>query len=127
MVQGGMMLCTVVCKVLVSWCPVVAKVVLGVAAAEPPEAYVHGFEHHVHHGFVGDANGGGVVTLNGRGGVSPAHFHESISMGYHGFGADEEAREFGFSGGRHDVFNYLGNGEDGPVERGIGVFSESMM
>ena len=56
--------------------------VLGVAALEPPEAHVHGFEHLVHHGFVGDTNGGGVVALNGRGGLRPAHFHESVSKWY---------------------------------------------
>ena len=59
-------------------------------AAEPPEAHVHGFEHLVHHGFVGDSNGGGVVALDGQGGLRPAHFHESVSEGCHGFGADEE-------------------------------------
>ena len=36
MVQGGMMIGTVVSQVLVSWCPVVAEVFLGVAASEPP-------------------------------------------------------------------------------------------
>ena len=91
MVQGGMMIGTVVGKVLVSWCPVVAEVFLGVAAAEPPEAHVHGLEHFVHHGLVGDASGGGVVALNGRGGLRPDHFHESVAEGHHGFGADEEA------------------------------------
>ena len=65
--------------------------VLGVAAAEPPEAHVHEFENLVHHGFVGDANGGGVVALNGQVGLRPSHFHESVSNGYHGFGAYEEA------------------------------------
>ena len=65
--------------------------VLGVAALEPPEAHVHGFDHLFHHGFVGDANGGGVVALDGRGGLRRAHFKESVSKGYHGFGADEEA------------------------------------
>ena len=59
--------------------------VLGVAAADPPEAHVHGFEHFVHHGF------GGVVALDRQGGLRPAHFHESVLKGYHGFGADEEA------------------------------------
>ena len=59
--------------------------VLGVAAAEPPEAHVHGFEHFFHHGFVGDADGGGVFALEGRRGLRPDHFHESISKGYHGF------------------------------------------
>ena len=52
---------------------------------------VHIFEIFFHHGLVGDASGSGVVALNGRGGLRPAHFHESVSEGYHGFGADEEA------------------------------------
>ena len=34
MVQGGVMLGTVVSQVLVSWCPVVAEVFLGLAASE---------------------------------------------------------------------------------------------
>ena len=91
MVQGGVMLYTVVGQVLVYWCPAVAKVFLGVAAPEPPEVHVHGFEHLVHHGIVGDASGCEVVALNERGGLMPAHFHESGFEGYHGFGADEEA------------------------------------
>ena len=78
-----------------------------------------------HHGLVGDTSGGGVVALNGRGGMIPAHFDESFSEGYHGLGADEEACEFGFSGGRHDVLDYLGYCEDGSVERGYrGVLGE---
>ena len=52
MVQGGMMLGTVFSQVLVSWCPVVVEVFLGVAASEPPEAHVHGIEHLVHHGLL---------------------------------------------------------------------------
>ena len=51
MVQGGMMLGTVINQVLVAWCPVVAEVFLGVVVAEPPEMHVHGFEHLVHHGL----------------------------------------------------------------------------
>ena len=34
------MISAVVSQVLVSWCPVVAEVFLGVAALEPPEAHV---------------------------------------------------------------------------------------
>ena len=91
MVQGGMMLGTVVIQVLVFWCPVVEEVFLGVAASEPPEAHVHGLEHFVHHDFVGDVCGSGVVALNGGGGLRPAHFYESAPEGYRGLGADEEA------------------------------------
>ena len=91
MVQRGVMLGTVFSQVLVSWCSVVAEVFLGVAASEPPEAHVHGLEHFFHHSLVGDASGGAVVALNGRGGMRPAHFDESVSEGYHGLGAYEEA------------------------------------
>ena len=71
MVQGGMMLSTVVSQVLVSWCPVVAEVFLGVAASDPTEAHVYGLENFVHHSLVGDAGGGGYVALNRRGGLRP--------------------------------------------------------
>ena len=118
MVQGGVMLGTVVVQVLVSWCQVVAEVFLRLAASEPPEAHVRGIENFVRHGLVGDASGGGVVALNGRRGLRPAHFDESVSERYHGLGADEEAGEFGFSGRRHDVLDYLGYFEDWSVERG---------
>ena len=65
--------------------------VLGVAAADQPEAHVHVFKNLVDHGFVGDANDSAVVPLDRRGGLRPAHLHKNVSKGYHGFGADEEA------------------------------------
>ena len=85
------MLGTVFSQVLFSWCPVVAELFLRVVASEPPEAHVHGLEHFVHHGLVGDASVSGVVALNGRGGLRPAHLDESVSERYHVLGADEEA------------------------------------
>ena len=85
------MLGAVVRQVLVSWCPVVAEVFLGVAASEPPEAHVHGLARFVHHGFVGDACVSGFVALNGGGGVRPAYLDESVPEGYHGLGTYEEA------------------------------------
>ena len=91
MIQGEMMLGTVVGQVLVSWCPVLTEVFLGLAASEPPEAHVHRLEHFVHHGLVGEACGSGVVALNRRGGLIPAHFDDSVPQEYHSLGADEEA------------------------------------
>ena len=85
------MLGTVISQVLVAWFPVVAEVFLGVAAAEPPETHVHGFEHLVHHGLFCHACGSGVVALNRRRGLQPAYLNESVPQGYHGLGADEEA------------------------------------
>ena len=91
MVQGSMMLGTVISQVLVARCSVLAEVFLGVAASEPPEMHVHGFEHLVHHGLVGHACNSGVVALNGRRGLWPDHINESVPQGYHGLGTDEEA------------------------------------
>ena len=85
------MLGTVVSQVLVAWCPVVAEVFLGVAVLYPPEAHVHGFEHLVRHGLVGNACVSGVVALNRRGRLRPAHLDESVPEGYPGLGTDEEA------------------------------------
>ena len=64
---------------------------MGIAAAEPPEAHVHGLEHFIDRGIFGDADGGRVVVLDERSGLRPTHFCESVSKGYHGFCADEEA------------------------------------
>ena len=89
-VQGWVMLGTVVSHVLVSSCPVVAEVFFRVAASDPQAAHVHGLKHFVHYGLVGVACGSRVVALNGRGGMRPAHFDESVTEGYHGLGADEE-------------------------------------
>ena len=44
---------------------------MGIAAAESPEAHVHGLEHFIDHGVVGDADGGRVVALDGRAGLRP--------------------------------------------------------
>ena len=57
-----------------------------IAAAEPPERHVHRLEHFIDHGVVGDDGGGRVAALDGRAGLRPAHFCESVSKGYHGFG-----------------------------------------
>ena len=71
--------------------PSSSEVLLRVAASEPPEAHVNGLEYFVHHSLVGDASVGGDVALNGRGGLGPAHFNDSVSEGYHGLGADENS------------------------------------
>ena len=83
---------------------------MGIAAAEPQEAHVHGIEDFVYHGIIGDADGSRVVALDVRVGLRPAHFYGSVSKGYHGFGACEESQQFSFSGGSRDIFDYLGEG-----------------
>ena len=83
---------------------------MGIAAEEPPEAHVHGIEDFVDHGIVGDADGGRVVAFDVRVGLRPAHFYDSVLERYHGFGAEKEAQQFGFSGGSREILDYLGDG-----------------
>ncbi len=62
----------------------------------------HGLGFLRDNGEVGDANGSGVVHLDGRALLRPTHFDEGLTEGeiFHGGGV--ESAEFGFGGRRHD-------------------------
>ena len=52
------------------------------------------------------------ITLDGGFGLSPPHLDKGLTKLDHGFGADEEARNFGFGSRGHDKLDYLVNSED---------------
>ena len=56
--------------------PVEAKLSLGFSAAEPPQAHVNGFHIFSDDGFIGNTQGSGVVSLDCRLWLWPAHFDE---------------------------------------------------
>jgi hypothetical protein len=60
-------------------------------------------------GVVGNAGGGGVVTMDGRWWLRVAEFVENEADDAAFFGIDEESAEFGFGGGGGDE---LENGAD---------------
>ncbi len=60
-------------------------------------------------GEVGDANGSGVVRLDGPAWLWPTHFDEGLTEGDHFLGGGVESAEFSFGGRRHDNFHYLGD------------------
>jgi hypothetical protein len=60
-------------------------------------------------GEVGDANGNGVVHLDGRVWLRSTHFDEGLTEGGHFLGGSEESAKFGLGGRRHDKFHYLGD------------------
>ena len=127
MVQGGVMLGTVISQFLVTWCPVVAKVFLGVAASESPEAHVHGFEHLVHHGLVGDTCSSGVVALNRRGGCGQPISMRLFLRGIMAL-AQMKRPESSASAAEDMMFLMIwAIVRTGPLREGTGVFSESMM
>ncbi len=69
---------------------------------------IHGFDFLRDNGEVGDANGSGVVHLDGHAWLRPTHFDESLMEGGHFLGGGVESTEFSFGGRRHDKFHHLG-------------------
>ena len=53
-------------------------------------AVVHGFKFLWEDGFVGYADGSGVVALDWSGRLRPSHFHECLTHGDEGLGSDVE-------------------------------------
>jgi hypothetical protein len=72
-------------------------------------------------GEVGDANGSGVVHLDGHAWLRPTHFDESLMEGDHFLGCGVESAGFGFGSRRHDKLHYLGDGENRTIVLGEGV------
>ncbi len=60
-------------------------------------------------GEVGDANGSGVVHLDGHAWLHPTHFDEGLTEGDNFLGGGVESAKFSFGGRRHDKFHYLGD------------------
>ncbi len=73
-------------------------------------------------GEVGDANGSGVVHLDGRVWLRPTHFDEGLTEGDHFLGGRVVSAEFSFSGRRHDKFIVWEIERIGPLCLGKGSF-----
>jgi hypothetical protein len=91
MVDGWVVFGVVVCPIVAAFIPVVTKLLLGFSALEPPYAKVHGLGLLRDNGEVGDANGSGVVCLDGSAWLRPTHFDESLTEGDHFFGCGVES------------------------------------
>ena len=85
---------------------------LSFTAEQPVELHVHGFCFALDDVVIRKPNCGGVITLNGRFGLRPTHLDKGLTSLDHGFGADEEAKNFGFSSRRHNKLDYLGDSDN---------------
>ena len=74
-------------------------------AAEPVVLDVDGFGFVLDDGVISKSNCGGVITLDGRFGLRPTDIDKGMMNLDHGFGADEEARNFSF--GAEDITNLI--------------------
>jgi hypothetical protein len=80
MMDGGVVLCDVVCKVGSSSAPVSAKLLLVGPTAQPVKIHVRGFGSFGLDGDGDNAKGGGVVGLYGHGWLGMAHVYEEVAL-----------------------------------------------
>ena len=99
------------------------ELTLSFTAEEPVVLHVHSFGFVLDDGVIINPNCGGVITLDGIFGMRPTHLYTGLTNLDHGFGADEEARNFGFGRRGHKKLDYLGNSENIDIYgRDRGVF-----
>ena len=91
-------------------------------AADPGILHVYGFGFALDDGVVSNPNCGGFIKLDGRFGLRPTYLDKGLKNMDHGFGTDEEARNFGFGSKRNNKIDYLGDIENGAIygmDRGV--------
>ena len=112
MIKWGAIFGAIIGNIVGTRSPKGPELALRFAAAEPVVLYVHGFGITLYDGFIRNTNCSGVITLDGRFGLRPTHLDKGLKNLDHGFGADEEASNFGFSSRGHEKLDYLGDSED---------------
>ena len=116
----GVVLRPVVAFIVWARHPIVTKLKLLYAIAQPMETHVHGFRAAQGNVVIDHAKCRRVVSLDGRGGLWVVHLDESMT-GRDRFAAiNVEGAELGLGGGGHDGFDDLGDGEDGAVVGRVG-------
>ena len=87
--------------------------------------HVHGFCLMLDDGFISNTKCIGFIALDGIFGMRPNHINKGLTNLGHGFGTDEEARNFGFGSRGHDKLDNLGNSKYRAVSgRYSSVFGE---
>ena len=112
MVKRGVIFGAVIGKIVRARSPKETEFTLSFAAVEPVVLRVHGFGITLDDGFIRNTNHSGVIALDGRSGLRPTHLNKVLTNLDHGFGTDEEARNFGFGSRGHDKLDYLVDSED---------------
>jgi hypothetical protein len=92
-VDGWVVFGVVVCPIVAAFIPLVTELLLRFSALEPPYVEVHGLGLLQDNGEVGNtnANGSGVVCLDGSAWLRPTHLDESLTEGDHFLGCGEES------------------------------------
>ena len=110
-----MIFCAIIGNIVGTRSPKKPGLTLSFTAAEPVVLHVNGFGFALDDGVISNPNCGGVITLGGRFGMNPTNLDNGLTNLEHGFGADEEASNFGFGSRGHNKLNYLGDSENKAV------------
>ena len=110
-IKGGGGGCAIIGNIVGTRIPKEPELALSFGAVDPVVLHVHGFGFVLDDGVIVNTNCSGVITLYGRFGMRPTHLDKGLKKLYHGFGADEEARDFGFGRIVHDKLDYLVDSE----------------
>ena len=112
MIKGGVIFGAIIVKIVGTRSPKEPELTLSFATVEPVVLRVHGFGITLDDGFIRNTNHSGVIALDGRSGLRPTHINKVLTNLDHGFGTDEEARNFGFGSRGHEKLDNLGNNKD---------------
>ena len=113
-----MMLCHVVAFIVWARHPIVEKLKLLDAIAQPVETHVHGFRAAQGNGVVDHANCRRVVGLDGHRGMGVAHLDESMTGWDRFTEINVEGANLGLGVGGHDGFDDLCDREDSAIVGG---------
>ena len=96
--SGRMLFGEVVSKVATARGPIYVELALFDSITDPVKTHIHGLGLLLFYCVVDDANGCGVVCLDGGGWLGMVHFFESSAKGGCFFGVEKKSSNFGFSG-----------------------------
>ena len=120
-----MIFCAIIGKIVGTRRPKEPELTLSFTVAEPVILHLHGFGFALDDGVSSNNNCSGVIIIDSIFGLRPTHIYKVLTKLDHGFGAYEEAINFGFGSRGHNKLDYSGDSEHRDISsRDRSVFGE---
>ena len=125
MIEGGVIFCAIIGNIVGTRIQKEPESTLRFMVAEPVILHVHGFGFALDDVVSSNNNYSGVIIMDSTFGLRPTHIDKVLTKLDHGFGAYEEASNFGFGSRGHDKIDYLGDSDHRAISsRDRSVFGE---
>ena len=120
-----MIFCAIIGNIVGTRVPKEPELTLSFTVAEPVILHLHGFGFALDDGVSSNNNCSGVIIMDSIFWLRPTHIDKVLTKLDHGFGAYEEASNFGFGSRGHDKIDYLGDSDHRAISsRDRSVFGE---